>query len=282
VCKLTGRILQATITAGSAYEPDSSGVVIRAGVQPTSGITADTGGAPSGARRRVQPSAVLDSASALVSKTGVAISARDTSIKKQILRTVVLLLSSKEARQCRQESISKKKHEVVQAVSTRFHTARRCLKVINIAVAIQQVLVGWMAVFNTIASPMEDVPTALVEDLVNNVLLMLKKFILDVEDTAAVSFVQSSQRADPPVEAFTHVCLTLMCNGFDDKQHGFKIEPSPTLSRFLIQSPMVTRLTSTGGSLVRLLASLKSSLHTAGPGIGLVALRGDYYGMRRA
>lgn len=260
VCRCTGRTLQSMIMSGSAYAADSSGFTVRAGVPSSSAIGDDT--APTGAPPPVPP--LLTAAPA------------DADTTAKITDAIVLLLNSEAARQCRRETLEKRQERGVKEVAMTCVAGQKVVGAVNIAIATQRIWIHYLQVFQKMAAPCETAPEALISDLAHNILMMWREFITDTDTSGITNFVSTSRRSHPNIQTFTHVCLTLYCSGFDDTEHGFTIKPSPTLSRFMIQSPIVTRLSAFSGSLVHHLSILKECLHVGGSSLRLITLRDEY------
>lgn len=268
VCRCTGRTLQSMIMSGSAYAADTSGHVARAGTSSTS-IVNDMSYGPAAPPPPPPPQSSLPVA-------GDGVRATDVIANNKIVETIVMLLNSPTARQCRRETIEKRQEDVVKQVASWCIAGQKAVGVTNVALALHKIWIHYIRVFKNMAAPCETAPDALINDLAHNILLMWHQFIVDADTSGVTNFVYAVRRSHPTIQSFTHVCLTLYCSGFDDTEHGFKIKPSATLSRFLIQSPMVSRLSSISGSLVPYVSVLKECLHASGSSLDLITLRDKY------
>ena len=269
VCRCTGRTLQSMIMSGSAYAADTSGYVARAGVSSTS-IIGDASDGPTAPPPPPPPP------SSSLSAAGGGVSATDVIANNRIVETIVMMLNSPTARQCRRETIEKRQEDGVKQVASWCIVGQKAVGVTNVALALHKIWIHYLSVFKNMAAPCETAPDALINDLAHNILLMWHKFIVDAETSGVTNFVCSNRRSQPSIQTFTHVCLTLYCSGFNDTEHGFRIKPSATLCRFMIQSPMVTRLSTISGSLVHYVSVLKGCLHASGSSLDLITLRDKY------
>jgi hypothetical protein len=178
------------------------------------------------------------------------------------------LLNSETARRCRKEVIEKKTNERIMLVAREHALFVAAVGAFNLVTALIKIQVGLNATLKATAPPSESAPAELIEDLTHNVSIMWAAFTADDATGARSPGCQ--------LKAFVQACLTLYCNGFIDRTRGIKIKRSVTLNRFLVQSPMVTRVFSVTSSLVGLLTRIKDYLCLYHTTIHLRVLKDTY------